>query len=253
VYLNGTYNILPIFSSAETYFLYKKADEPETQKKKVGSANRASGARGSMSFLLENISPNISYEVEAVLKTADAVRLGNTITFMTDSNGTIGPGGDWTRPGETTTGNTTTGNGTNTGNGTGTSTGNNPSIGNYFIGQKLTPPSDAVVRLYEGIETVFSRQIKADSELAKIYGYEEGMNLETFSWTVADQLAKAFGYVNENGREIRVSKPDVAAYQLYFNNGILIVYEYFDSVIVNIQKTSAVLRDRYDYEYYFKK
>lgn len=250
VYLNGAYNILPLFSGAETYFLYKKVDEPESQNKKVGLASRASGAKGTMSFLVKDISPNISYQVQAVLKTSDMVRIGNTINFMTSGDGTIGPGTNFGN-GTTTGSGTGTGTGTTTGTSTGTGTGE-PSIGNYYIGQKVTPPSDAVVRYHEGIETVFSRQIKANTELAKIYGYEDGMNLETFSWTIADQLAKAFGYVSINGREIRVSKPDIAAYQLYVNNGILIVYEYFDSVIVNIQKTSPTLRDRYDYEYYFK-
>jgi hypothetical protein len=70
---------------------------------------------------------------------------------------------------------------------------------------------------------------------------------------LADVLAKAFGYVSASGKEIRVSKPDVAAYELQLTNGDLTVYEYYNSKIVNIQKLSNTLRGKYFYEYYFKK
>lgn len=141
-----------------------------------------------------------------------------------------------------------TGNGNGTGNGTGTA---NPS--NLVIGQIATPPIDAVVHYHEGIETVFARQIVADINLAKNYGYQDGADLQNFAWTLADLLARTFGYVNSSGKEIRVSRPDIAAYQLYMNNGVLTVYEYYDSKIVNIQKMTDVLRNKYYYEYYFKK
>ena len=127
----------------------------------------------------------------------------------------------------------------------------NPS--NLKIGDNATAPDLAIVRYHEGIETVLQRQIVANTELAKSYGYQDGGNLESFAWTLADILAKTFGYVGSNRKEIRVSRPDIAAYQLYINNGILTVYEYYDGEIVNIQKMTDALRSKYDYEYYFNK
>src|SRR3989344_5843239 len=81
------------------------------------------------------------------------------------------------------------------------------------LGQKATPPWDAIVRYHEGIETVFTRQIIADKEFAKLYGYESETDLLAFAWDLSHQLAKMFGYVTVDGREIRVSFPDIAAYQ----------------------------------------
>jgi hypothetical protein len=97
------------------------------------------------------------------------------------------------------------------------------------------------------------RQIVADTLLAKNYGYQDGANLQNFAWTLSDMLAKTFGYVNSSRKEIRVSLPDIAAYQLFTNNGILTIYEYFDGKIVNIQKMTDALRSKYEYEYYFNK
>jgi hypothetical protein len=109
------------------------------------------------------------------------------------------------------------------------------------------------VRYHEGIEHVFVRQIMANAELAESYGYQSGGNLQTFAWDLADILARTFGYVGSNGKEIRVSQPDIAAYQLYMRDGILTVYEYYDSVVVNIQRMTEALRNKYEYEYYFNK
>ena len=124
---------------------------------------------------------------------------------------------------------------------------------NLSIGQTATAPNDAIVHYHEGIETVLQRQIVADSALAKSYGYQDGADLSAFAWNLADILAKTFGYVSSNGKEIRISKPDIAAYQLYMVDGILTVYEYYDSKLVNIQRMSDILRSNYSYEYYFKK
>ena len=149
----------------------------------------------------------------------------------------------------------------NTGNdGTGSNNGeNNTNNGvatdpsNLKLGDTATAPDLAIVHYHEGIETVFARQIVANKILAKAYGYQDGANLQNFAWYLADLFARTFGYVNSSGKEIRVSKPDIAAYQLYMDNGILTVYEYYDSKIVNIQKMTDVLRSNYEYEYYFKK
>lgn len=141
----------------------------------------------------------------------------------------------------------------NSNNNSNNNTTNNNDYQNLTLGQKATPPVDAIVRYHEGIEHVFVRQIKNNTDLRESYGYKEGMNLDAFAWDLADLLARTFGYVNSSGKEIRVSKPDIAAYQLYMNNGILTVYEYYDGVIVNIQKMTEFLRNKYDYEYYFKK
>jgi hypothetical protein len=124
---------------------------------------------------------------------------------------------------------------------------------NLKIGDYATPPELAIVRYHEGIETVLQRQIVADTTLAKNYGYQESADLQNFAWNLSDLLAKTFGYVNSSRKEIRVSLPDIAAYQLYTNNGILTIYEYFDGKIVNIQKMTDALRSKYEYEYYFNK
>jgi len=121
------------------------------------------------------------------------------------------------------------------------------------LGQTATPPVDAIVRYHEGVETVFARQIIANAKLAKIYGYDEGTNLQAFAWNLADLLARAFGYVNKNGKEIRVSKPDIAAYELRLEGYNLTVYEYYNSKIINIQKTSSLFKNAFFYEYYFWK
>ena len=160
--------------------------------------------------------------------------------------------GPWTKIVVSIDGNNNTGGGiiiNNNGN-------NNYQSNNYenlSLGQNATPPVDAIVRYHEGIEHVFVRQIKNNIELAESYGYNENMNMETFAWDLADLLARTFGYVNSSGKEIRVSKPDIAAYQLYMSDGILTVYEYYNGVIVNIQKITNILRSKYEYEYYFNK
>jgi hypothetical protein len=121
------------------------------------------------------------------------------------------------------------------------------------MGQTATPPELALVGYHEGIETVLQRQIVANTELAKTYGYEEGGDLQSFGWYLSDIFARTFGYVNTSGKEIRVIQPDIAAYQIDLSNGILTIYEYYDSKIVNIQKMTPSLRSIYDYEYYFRK
>ena len=62
-----------------------------------------------------------------------------------------------------------------------------------------------------------------------------------------------FGYVNENGREIRVSLPDIAAYQLQLEGNKLTVYEYYDGRIVDIRNATTVFKTASGYEYYFQK
>ena len=267
-YLNGNYSAT---ISAETYFRLKK-DGAEWQNQKFGLQQHSGGTSGSTSYLLKELSPNTVYQFKAVIKskTSDEAVAGATLTFNTKSVGVIGPGTSEGGIGYTTSCTNTesdincngtsglsvefgmeTGTGTNNiGIETGTGT-ENPS--NLILGQTATPPADAIVRYHEGIETVFTRQIMANTELARTYGYQGGVDLQTFAWNLSDLLARTFGYVNSRGKEIRVSQPDIAAYQLYVVNGILTVYEYYDSQIVNIQKITDVLRNKYEYEYYFQK
>lgn len=134
-----------------------------------------------------------------------------------------------------------------------TNTGGTVNPTNLVLGQNATPPSDAIVRYHEGIETVLARQIIKNTSLATAYGYESGSDLQAFAWYLSDYFARLFGYVSDNGKEIRVSTPDIAAYQIDLSNGILTIYEYYDSKIVNIQRMTSDLRQTYDYEYYFKK
>ena len=129
---------------------------------------------------------------------------------------------------------------------TGTST-------NLSLGQTATPPNDAIVRYHEGVETVFARQIVANQTLAQTYGYTQGSDLQTFAWYLADEFAKMFGYIDENGKEIRVSFPDVAAYQLVLTGNTLTVYEYYNNKIVDVRNINTAFKNASDYEYYFKK
>ena len=124
---------------------------------------------------------------------------------------------------------------------------------NLILGQNATPPNDAIVRYHEGIETVFTRQILANPTYLETFGYQAGTDLSTFAWNLSDQLARMFGYVNENGREIRVSLPDIAAYQLQLEGNKLTVYEYYDGRIVDIRNATTVFKTASGYEYYFQK
>jgi hypothetical protein len=121
------------------------------------------------------------------------------------------------------------------------------------LGETVAPPNDAIVRYHEGIETVFVRQIIANTDFAKTYGYIQGSNLQTFADNLADQLARAFGYVSSTGKEIRVSKPDVAAYQLQLVGSKLTVYEYYNNKIVDVRNLTTVFKSASSYEYYFTK
>jgi len=137
--------------------------------------------------------------------------------------------------------------------GIGNGTWQNNQTPTLVLGQIATPPSLAIVRYHEGIETVFTKQIMADITFAKLYGYVEGNNLETFAWNLSDQLAKMFGYVGTDGKEIRVSLPDVAAYQLQLIGNKLTVYEYYNNKIIDIRNTTTDFKNASEYEYYFKK
>ena len=58
---------------------------------------------------------------------------------------------------------------------------------------------------------------------------------------------------NENGKEIRVSFPDVAAYQLQLVGNKLTVYEYYNNKVVDVQNVTTTFKNISNYEYYFKK
>ena len=146
----------------------------------------------------------------------------------------------------------TTGNGTWT-NGRGTGSAGTGTWTSLVLGQTATPPNDAIVRYHEGIETVFIRQIIKNPIFTQKYGYKAGMNLQIFAGDLADQFARAFGYVNVNGKEIRAGPPDIAAYQLQLVGNKLTVYEYYDNKIVDVRNTTATFKNASGYEYYFKK
>lgn len=119
------------------------------------------------------------------------------------------------------------------------------------LGDKLTPPNDAIVRYHEGIETVFTRQIMHNLAFARLYGYQDGTDLQTFADTLSHTFAKEyFGYINADGLEVRVSKPDVSAYELRQVGGVLTVYEYYENVIVDIRNTTTIFKNKNPYEYY---
>ena len=177
---------------------------------------------------------------------------GNNNNYYGSGTGTGNNGSGSSGGNGTGNGNGNNGNGNNGGNGNGNN-GNENNGGPLKIGQMATPPPDAVVHYHEGIETVLQRQIAANIPLAKMFGYEDGKDMQSFSWTLADYFAKIFGYVSPSGKEIRVSLPDVAAYELRLEGTKVVIYEYYYSIVVNIQSTTSTLRGTYGYEYYFNK
>ncbi len=251
------------------------------------SPGRNSNVYGNISFNLSNLKPNQKYESRAVAKNGSESFEGATVEFITlassggggGSTNSGSSGGIYTGGGSTYTGggtgsggggssggNTYTGGGTGSGGRSGggggnTYTGSSTSGANVGIinttplslNQVITPPNDAIVRSREGIETVFARQIMADIEFAKKYGYTDGIDIQNFAWNLSHQFAQMFGYVNSSGKEIRVSFPDIAAYQLQLIGNKLTVYEYYSGKIIDVRNATTVFKSTSIYEYYFKK
>ncbi len=274
-----------------TSFEYKEAENTTTAPtvwKEVGKTTydigKFSNLYGNISFNLSGLNPKTIYQFRAVAKnnlgkSNETIFTGSALDFTTNYNETLGGGNDGSSD---TTGDNNNGNNENNnqnnnngnsdnqnninnqnnfnGNNYGNNNNGNTNTSTGIIdttplklGQTITPPGDAVVHYHEGIETVFVRQITADTAFAKLYGYGEGDNLQNFAWGLADTFARDFGYVNSKGKEIRVSKPDVAAYQLQLSGNKLTVYEYFNGKIIDVRDTSADLKNASAYEYYFKK
>lgn len=238
-YLNAFYNTS---SAANTWFEYKKLETKLATKKtvsslttwqKVGETKRNANTNGNINYVLKKLSPNTTYQFRAVISSSQskAMIYGNTLNFKTFStNNSYDDDYDYDYNNQ-----------------------NNSDSSNLSLGQSAVPPIDAVVRFQEGIEHVLARQIMGNTTLAKAYGYQEDQSLENFSWNLAHLFAQSFGYISPTGKEIRVSYPDIAAYRIEFKDGVLTIYEYYDGIIVNIQKMTEVLRSKYGYEYYFKK
>jgi len=215
------------------------------KKVNLTSQSATTSTSGTMDFLLTGLSPNTTYVFRAAIKDSSGnITYGSVLTFQTQDSSNI-------IPGVVPNNNIIINGGTNGYNNNGTS--NNTPATPHTLGETVTAPTLDVVRQGEGIETVFARQIVNDSDLAEEYGYTEGKDLQAFAWNLADVLARSFGYVNSKGKQIRVSKPDVAAYELQLTNGELTVYEYYNSKIVNIEKLSSSVRSKYFYEYYYSK
>ncbi len=122
------------------------------------------------------------------------------------------------------------------------------------VGDEAIPPSDAIVHYNEGVETVFARQIRNRNKLSEKLGYSGRGNLESFAQNMAHTLSRYyFGYVDESGKEVRVSVPDVSAYELRIVGNKLAVYEYYRNKIIDIRVQSIQFKSKNPYEYYFQK
>jgi hypothetical protein len=200
---------------------------------KKGTTARKAKTNGNINFLLTGLSKNTTYQFRAVIKADDEALpiYGNTLTFKTNNSGDTSPDYDYYYDDDYDY---------------------DPNQ-NLSLGQKATPPELAIVRSSEGIEHVLIRQIMNNENLAKTYGYQDGADLYAFASNLAHLFARVFGYISTAKKEIRVSPPDIAAYQIELNSGNLTIYEYYAGVIVNIQKMTDILRNVYGYEYYFKK
>ena len=221
---------------------------------KVGKTNHNASGSNNISYLLTGLSSNSTYQYRAaiesfpsssgtfgtaILSSQGQIAYGDTLTFQPKEGNDTSPG----NVSEDTNNNDSNNNSDN----------GNSNQTPHTLGEKITPNKLYLVGYHEGIETVLQRQIVDNTNLAKAFGYVEGKDLQSFAWTLADTFAKAFGYVGTNGKELRVSKPDIAAYELQYVDGKLTIYEYYNSKVVNIQKYSSSLRSKYSYEYYFKK
>ncbi|MBU0612146.1 hypothetical protein KKB58_01845 [Patescibacteria group bacterium] len=266
-WLKGKYSST---KALKTYFEYREISSGNTSAESTGTTrtmstwtkiqsseqNHISNSFENVSFLLSGLKANTKYDFRLIGETKENPPeiLGNNsyLSFKTFSFGAE-PGGMIHDPG-VTPGNSwiyaPTG-GTSTTHTTTADTGTTP--GSLILGQIATPPVDAIVRSQEGIEDVFIRQIIGNTSLAKMYGYRDGQDVTAFASNLADLFARAFGYIGYNGKEIRVSFPDLAAYQLVVVGSKLYVYEYFNEKIVNVQIMTEILRNNYDYEYYFFK
>ena len=277
-YLNGFYATM---HPAQTWFEYANVPNDNTitpDWKTVNIIDRNTQTADNMQVLLTGLSEDTSYEFRAALKNKDTgfVSYGSILTFKTDApevpvsidilsdkpcaqgqncdskEVTIVDVGNENKKNNFKNSYKNGNVGNNNENGkNGNNQNNNPQP--HKLGEIVSAPTDAIVHKNEGIETVFSRQIIKNSDLAEEYGYTDGKDLKAYSWIIADILAREFGYVNSKGKEIRVSKPDIAAYELQLKDGILTVYEYYNSKIVNIQSTTESLRSKYYYEYYYSK
>jgi len=136
---------------------------------------------------------------------------------------------------------------------TGLSSGTNCKV--LGIGDTAYPTGDDIVRHHEGIEHVFIRRLIKSVNLQQRYFFF-GTNLLQFAYDVSHSLSKAFGYIDVNGREIRVSQPDVSAYSLNISGNKLYVYEYYKNKIIDIRiirDDVRIFKTKNPYEYYFKK
>jgi hypothetical protein len=217
-----------------------KINNPYDWSGRINYQTHLAGEGGSLNYLLKNLQKNTTYEFRAGIEINPTgnnpeVTYGGILNFRTpDVSVTDGD-----------VESSDTDNNDHESNNT----------GNLSLGDQAVPPEYALVRYHEGIEHVLVRQIMRPEnlELAEMFGYQEGANLENFAWYMADFLARTFGYVSPSGKEIRVGPPDRAAYQLIMKDGKLTIYEYFDSEIVAIQNISSSLRKNYNYEYYYTK
>lgn len=178
--------------------------------------------------------------------------IGNSGTNGGSGNGNSGNGGFGNGNNGSGNGNDGTGNG-NGNDGTGLGTGPGTVLPPPKIGDKINPLSDAIVRYHEGVETVFTRQIKNYPGFAALYGYQDGQDLQSFADNLSHTFAQAFGYYAGGGREIRVSIPDIAAYEFGMKDDTLAVYEYYGGYLTGIAVVTDKLKNKYGYEYYFQK
>ena len=256
VYLNGFYNST---ETIKTYFEYRKilsVDVMNTQVKssttsnwiQVSQQNKAPNTAGAFTFLLTNLTPNTQYEYRAVGEVNPSntnthvnynpnIIYGEILNFTTKDNaGSNGGGGGYDGGGDG-----------------GGGYGPYPNLPNLPETPPTHPPIDAVVHYAEGVENVFIRQIAGNVAFAKVYGYRDGMNMQSFAYGLAHTFAQLFGYVHGGAHEIRVSTPDVAAYILGLKDGKLVVFKYYKGYYTGTDAFTINLNSAFGYEYYFNR
>ena len=248
-YLNGFYNST---DTVKTFFEYRKipamtsssvkqtTNSNSSEWIKVNPQNKVPNTAGAINFLLQGLTPNTQYEYRAAAEVnpttnganSDIVYAEEIFPFTT---------GDVVTPNQ--------GNGGDNGDGGG----NYQNTPNLPTKPPLHPQSDNLVHYSEGVETVFIRQIIGNTAFAKVYGYKDGMNLQSFAYGLAHTFAQLFGYIHGGAREIRVSSPDVAAYIFGLQDGKLVVFEYYKNYYTGTATFTMDLKNAFGYEYYFNR
>jgi hypothetical protein len=119
----------------------------------------------------------------------------------------------------------------------------------------IGPIPDAFVRLNEGVEHVFIRQLGSSDPVLQQFGYTGTQDRSSFVGKLAHDFAIFFGYVDPATREeVRVRFPDVAAYVIRTFNNLFFIDEFLTTQFLGTRQVGPpALKPLRPFEYLFKK